>query len=169
MWKSLRISVITHQTIICFFSKVIRNSQIIRDIFKNKEKNPDLAALILEKDYYDCIDEMSKYDKEAYSYSQVYMRRRNEKTSIIDIALEYCIRGNRNLLNNIDIFLAAMDDYERILEEENPQWVDKRLSKSYTTLSHVCGYYDDNLEIKFYDIRDALLNNKKESINIKAA
>lgn len=52
-----------------FFSKTIRNSRIIRDIFENKGKNPDLIALILEKDYYDCIDEMSKYNKEAYSYS----------------------------------------------------------------------------------------------------
>ncbi len=111
-----------------FFSKTIRNSRIIRDIFENKGKNPDLIALILEKDYYDCIDEMSKYNKEAYSYSQVYMRKRNEKTAIIDIAMEYCIRDNRNLLNNVDVFLAAMDNYERILDEDGSHWVDKRLN-----------------------------------------
>lgn len=152
-----------------FFSKTIRNSRIIRDIFENKGKNPDLIALILEKDYYDCIDEMSKYNKEAYSYSQVYMRKRNEKTAIIDIAMEYCIRDNRNLLNNVDVFLAAMDNYERILDEDGSHWVDKRLNKSYTTFSHICGHYDDNLEVKFDDIREVLFNIKKESIIVKAA
>lgn len=47
---------------------------------------------------------MSKYNKEAYSYSQVYMRKRNEKTAIIDTAMEYCIRDNGNLFNNVDAF-----------------------------------------------------------------
>ncbi|WFA08447.1 hypothetical protein [Tissierella sp. Yu-01] len=152
-----------------FFSKVIRNSEIIRNIFKNYGKNPDLAALILEKDYYDCIDEVSNYDREAYSYSKVYMRSRNEKTSIIDTALEYCVKDNRAILSNIDILLASMDDYERILEEDDSHWVDKRLNKSHTTLSHVCGHYHGNLEIKFDDIRKDLLNIKKNNIDVKVA
>lgn len=152
-----------------FFSKIIRNSKIIRDIFESKEKNPSLATLILEKDYYDCIDKIAKYDEETSSYSEVYMRKRNEKTAIIDTALEYCIMDNRNLLENADIFLAAMDDYERILDEDNSQWVDKRLNKPYTTFSHVCGHYNENLEIKFDDIREVLLNINKESITVRAA
>lgn len=57
----------------------------------------------------------------------------------------------------------------RILEQDKPQWVDERLNKLYTTLSHVYGYYDGNLEIKFDDMRKALLNIKKESISIKVA
>lgn len=152
-----------------FFSKIIRNSKIMRHIFENKGKKPNLVALILEKDYYDSLDKIAKYDDKYSIYSETYMRRRNEKTSIIDIAMEYCVRDNRSLLENVDVFLAAMDDYERILDEDNSQWVDKRLNKSYPTFSHVCGYYDENLEIKFDDIREALLNINKESKTVRAA
>lgn len=62
-----------------------------------------------------------------------------------------------------------MDNYERILDEDSSHWVDKRLNKSYTTFSHICDHYDDNLEIKFDDIREVLFNIKKESITVKAA
>lgn len=49
-----------------------------------------------------------------------------------------------------------MDDYEKILQEDDSHWVDKRLNKSDITFSHVCGYYDDNLDIKFEDIKEAI-------------
>lgn len=62
-----------------------------------------------------------------------------------------------------------MDDYEKMLEQDDSQWVDKELNKSYTTLSHICGHFDKNLWIKFDDIRDALLNTKKADKHIKAA
>ncbi|MCT4563324.1 MAG: hypothetical protein N4A68_03210 [Maledivibacter sp.] len=152
-----------------FFSKVIRNSKIVKDILVDKGTNPNLVALVLEKDYYDTIDKLSNYEKEAYSYSQVYMRRSNGKTAIIDRALEYCVIENRSLLENSDILLAAMDEYERISDEDNVQWVDKELNKSYTTLSHVCGYYNKSLWIKFDDIREVLLNVNKIYKNAKIA
>jgi len=152
-----------------FFSKVIKNSKVIRDIFENEQKNPYLAALILEKDYYNCIDKLSSYHKEGFSYSQIHDRKRNEKTAIIDTALEYCVKDNRKSLKNIDIFLSAMDEYEKNLDEDNSNWVDKRLNNSYTTLSHICGHYDENLEIKFNDIREILIESKEKSINIQVA
>lgn len=92
-----------------------------------------------------------------------------KKTAVIDRVLEYSVKEYRSLLENRDIFLAAMDEYERILDEDSSQWVDKELNKPYTTLSHVCGYYDKNLWIKFDDVREALLNIKKDDKYIKIA
>lgn len=60
-----------------------------------------------------------------------------------------------------------MDDYEKILQEDDSHWVDNRLNKSDITFVHVCGYYDDNLDIKFEDIKEAILYNKY-NIDIKA-
>lgn len=74
-----------------------------------------------------------------------------------------------NILKTEDIFLAAMKDYEKILREDDSHWVDKRLNKSDITFSHVCGYYDDNLENKFEDIKEAIFYNNQYNINIKVA
>lgn len=60
-------------------------------------------------------------------------------------------------------------DYEEILQEDNPHWIDKRLNKSDIIFSHVCGYYDSNLDIKFKDIKEAILKGNKYDINIKVA
>lgn len=152
-----------------FFSKVIRNSKVIQNIIKSKGTNPNLVSLILEKDYYDSIDELSTYEKDNELYSKVSGRINCEKTAIIDKALEYCVNDNRTLLENEDIFLAAMDDYEKNFEEDGGQWTDKELNKSYTTLSHVYGRYNLNLWIKFDDIREALIMSKKVDKNIKIA
>lgn len=152
-----------------FFSKIIRNSKTVQDILIDSGTNPNLVALILEQNYYDRIDELSGYDKEAYSYSQIYRRRNNEKTAIIDRALEYCVKEDRNILENTDILLAAMDDYERILAQDGGEWVDKELNKPYTTLSHLYGFYNKTLWIKFDDIREALLNAKKADKYVKVA
>ncbi len=134
----------------------------------SKDSTPDLIALKLEKDYYRCIDKISKYNNDSCGYLEIDDRQIIEKASIIDIALEYSVRHNRNVLKVEDIFLAAMDDYEKILQEDDSHWVDKRLNKSDITFSHVCGYYDDNLDIKFEDIKEAILYNKY-NIDIKAA
>lgn len=149
-----------------FFSKIIYNSEKIRDIIINEGNDPKLIAFVLERDYYKEIDEVAGYEDDLYSYSQVNNRKLIEKASIIDGALEYCIRDKRNELDNIDIFLATMDDYEKTLEEDNSYWVDKRLNTIYTTFSHVSGYYDDDLEVRFDRIREGLLNERKEIISI---
>lgn len=151
-----------------FFSKAIQNSNLIQKVFENFRTKPDLIALKLEKDYYRCIDKIAKYNNDSCGYLEIDYRQRIEKASIIDIALEYSVRDNRNILKAEDIFLAAMDDYEKILQEDDSHWVDKRLNKSDITFSHVCGYYDDNLDIKFEDIKEAILYNKY-NIDIKAA
>ncbi|MGO1712534.1 MAG: hypothetical protein ACTH0B_03370 [Senegalia sp. (in: firmicutes)] len=151
-----------------FFSKAIQNSNLIQKVFENFRTKPDLIALKLEKDYYRCIDKIAKYNNDSCGYLEIDCRHRIEKASIIDIALEYAVKGNRNILQTEDIFLAAMEDYERILQEDDSHWVDKRLNKSDITFSHVCGYYDDNLDIKFEDIKEAILYNKY-NIDIKAA
>lgn len=152
-----------------FFSKVIRNSKVIQNIIKSKGTNPNLVSLILEKDYYDGIDKWATYEKDNELYSQVSGRINCEKTAIIDKALEYCVRDNRTSLENEDIFLAAMDGYEKSFEDDGGQWTDKELNKSYTTLSHVYGRYNLNLWIKFDDIREALIMSKKGDKNIKIA
>ncbi|MGO1819843.1 MAG: hypothetical protein ACTH0S_09175 [Senegalia sp. (in: firmicutes)] len=151
-----------------FFSKAIQNSNLIQKVFENFRTKPDLIALKLEKDYYRCIDKIAKYNNDSCGYLEIDCRHRIEKASIIDIALEYAVKGNRNILQTEDIFLAAMEDYGRILQEDDSHWVDKRLNKSDITFSHVCGYYDDNLDIKFEDIKEAILYNKY-NIDIKAA
>lgn len=151
-----------------YFSKAIGNSDLIQTVFEDLSKKPDLIALKLEKDYYRCIDKIAKYNDETCGYLEVYNRQRIEKASIIDVALEYAVKGNRNILKTEDIFLAAMEDYERILREDDSHWVDKRLNKSDVTFSHVCGYYDDNLEIKFEDIKEAIFYNNQYNRNIKA-
>ncbi|MBU5591850.1 hypothetical protein KQI89_08735 [Clostridium sp. MSJ-4] len=144
-----------------FFSKIIRNSKVIQNILVDKGTNPNLIALILEKDYYESIDELATYEKDSEVYSKVYQRKNCEKTAIIDSALEYCTRDYRNMLENTDIILAAMDEYERILEQDGGQWVDKELNKGVNTLSHVYGRYDKSLWVKFDDIREGLLRIKK--------
>ncbi|MCR1900249.1 hypothetical protein NSA47_14880 [Irregularibacter muris] len=68
-----------------------------------------------------------------------------------------------------DIFLAAMEDYEEILREDDLHWIDKRLNKSDITFSHVYGYYDSNLDIKFKDIKETILKDNRYDINIKVA
>lgn len=151
-----------------YFSKAIANSDLIQTVFEDFSKKPDLIALKLEKDYYRCIDKIAKYKDETCGYLEIYNRQRIEKASIIDVALEYAVRENRNILKIEDIFLAAMEDYERILREDDPHWIDKRLNKSDITFSHVCGYYDDNLEIKFEDIKEAIFYNNQYNRNIKA-
>ena len=152
-----------------FFSKAIRNSKVIQSIIKSKGTNHNLVSLILEKDYYDRIDKLSTYEKDNELYSQVSGRISCEKTAIIDKALEYCVNDNRTSLESEDIFLAAMDDYEKNSEQDSGQWADKELNKSYTTLSHVYGRYNLNLWIRFDDIRDALISNNKGDKNIKIA
>ena len=152
-----------------FFSKVIRNSKIVQNILIDSDINPNLLALILEQYFYNTIDKLSNYNKEAYSYSQIYDgRKENEKAAIIDRAIEYSVKEKRRVLEDIDIFLAAMDEYERILDLDNGRWTDKRLNNSMT-LSHLCGCYNENLWIKFDDIRKALLNVKKSDTYFKIA
>ncbi len=99
------------------FSKLIRNSKEIQNVLADKDTNANLVALILEKDYYCTIDELSTYEKENDLYSQIDKREYYEKATVIDKALEYCVKDNRNLLENTDVILAAMDEYERILEQ----------------------------------------------------
>lgn len=151
-----------------YFSKAIGNSDIIQTVLEDLSKKPDLIALKLEKDYYRCIDKIAKYNDKSCGYLEVYDRQRIDKASIIDIALEYAVRGNRNILKTEDIFLAGMEDYKRILREDKSHWVDERLNKSDVTFSHVCGYYDDDLEIKFNDIKEAIFYNNQYNRNIKA-
>ncbi|MCC5909399.1 MAG: hypothetical protein JJT76_03050 [Clostridiaceae bacterium] len=150
-----------------FFSKIIRNTKILQDILINNGTSPSLVALILEQDYYFTLDELASYEYEAYSYSKIEIN--NEKSAIINGALRYCVSDNRNVLENIDIILAAMDDYEKTLEQDGGQWVDKRLNKSTTTLAHLNGHYNDNLWIKFDDIRKALLDANKIDKHVKIA
>lgn len=147
-----------------YFSKAIGNSNLIKKVFEDLSKKSDLIALKLEKDYYRCIDKIAKYNDQTCGYLEIYDRQRIEKTSIIDIALEYAVKDNRNILKTEDIFLAAMEDYERILREDDSNWV----NKSDITFSHVCGYYDDNLEIKFEDIKEAIFYKNQYNRNIKA-
>lgn len=150
-----------------FFSKIIRNFDTVRDILMDQGINPNLAALILEKSYYDTIEDEIRYREEDFSYSQIYRRRVNPKTDIIDRALEYCVLENRNLLENKDILLAAMDHFEDSIDEEHSHWTDKTLEKSPVTLSHVYGQYNENLWIKFEDIRNGLQNSKVPEENIE--
>ena len=152
-----------------FFSKLIRNCKEIQSVISGKGSNSNLVSLILEKDYYDGIDELSTYEKENELYSQIYKRLNCEKTAVIDKALEYCVNENRTSLENIDIFLAAMDEYEKNLEQDGGEWVEKELNKTYTTLSHVYGRYNLKLWIKFDDIREALIRIRKGDKNIKVA
>ena len=151
------------------FSKVIRHSNVIQKILIDKGSAPNLVTLILEKDYFGSIDELASYEKDNDLYSQICRRSDHEKTAVIDRAIEYCAKENRDLLENTDIFLAAMDEYERILEQDGGQWKDKELNKGCTTLSHVCGMYNKNLWIKFDDIREVLLKVKKDEKNYKVA
>ncbi|MEA4828344.1 MAG: hypothetical protein VB130_17260 [Clostridium sp.] len=151
------------------FSKVIRNSKIVQDVLIYKGAMPNLVALILEKDYYDSIDEVARYQKDNDWYSQTFRRRNCEKTAVIDRALEYCVKDNRDLLENTDIFLAAMDEYEKVLGQDGGVWTDKELNKEYITLSHVYGWYDKSLWVKFEDIREALKKFKKDNKRSKVA
>lgn len=148
------------------FSKVIRNTDIIQTILKNKGGNPKLIAVLLEKHYYDTIDNLGSYENDYSWYSEIGNRKICEKIVVLDRALEYCSKDNRTLLDNTDIFLAAMDEYERCLNEDKSTWTDKELNKEYVTLSHVCGRYDENLWIKFDDIREGL---KKSKENVEVA
>ncbi|WP_461612082.1 hypothetical protein [Clostridium sp. Marseille-QA1073] len=151
------------------FSKIIRNSKFIENILVDKGAIPSLIALILEKDYYDGIDDLSGYEKENDIYSKIYMRQNYEKTAVIDKALEYCVKDNRDLLENTDVFLATMDEYERMLEQDEVEWTDKELNKEYITLSHVYGWYNKNLWVKFDDIREELRKSKKDNKHSKVA
>ncbi|WP_425445858.1 hypothetical protein [Dethiothermospora halolimnae] len=144
-----------------FFSKVIENSKHVQEILLNKGANPRLISLVLEKHYYKLIDEMSSYSEIDYSYSKIDGREISGKTAIIDRALEYSVKRNRNTLENEDIILAAMDEYENnLIQDDNLYWRDKRLENCDTTLSHICGDYDERLWIRFDDIREALIFNK---------
>lgn len=151
------------------FSKIIRNSKFIENVLKDKGAMPSLIALILEKDYYNCMDHLSGYEKENDLYSKIYMRQNYEKTAVIDKALEYCVKDDRDLLENTDVFLAAMDEYERILEQDGGNWTNKELNKGYITLSHVYGWYNENLWVKFDDIREELRKCPKYNKHSKVA
>ncbi|MFT9496789.1 hypothetical protein [Anaerosolibacter sp.] len=150
-----------------FFSKAIRNARILQEILINNGINPNLAALILEQDYYATIDTLSSYEYEAVSYSK--LERNNEKAAIINIALEYCVSDNRSMLEIKDIMLAAMDDYEKMLNQDGGQWVDKRLNNCNITLTHLCGRYRESLWIPFVDIREALLKSNTTNRKVKIA
>ncbi|MBS4537832.1 hypothetical protein GOQ27_05125 [Clostridium sp. D2Q-11] len=154
-----------------FFSKIMRNSKSIRNILIEEGANPNFIALMLERDYYEDIDHLSKYEKEAYSYSEIGIRKNNDKTVVIDRALEYCIKDNRKLIEITDVFLAAIDNYERILEEADAHsgWTDKRMNSQYAMFSHVCGCYKEELLVKFDDIRNAILKIRKQNKSIKIA
>lgn len=83
--------------------------------------------------------------------------------------MEYCVTGNRTLLENEDVFLAAMYEYERILSQDAGEWTDKELDNGYITLSHVYGRHNKSLWIKFDDIREAIQMSKKDNRHSKIA
>ncbi|KAE9633179.1 MAG: hypothetical protein PWP07_749 [Epulopiscium sp.] len=150
-----------------FFSKIIRNYDTVRNILMDRGINPNLAALILEKSYYDTIEDTIKYREVNFSYSQMYMRRDNPKTDIIDRALEYCVLENRDILENKDLLLASMDYFEESIAQDHGYRKDKTLDESPVTLSHVYGRYNENLWIEFDEIRKRLQNSKALEENIE--
>ncbi len=152
-----------------FFSKLIRNTDIVHTIFDSKGINPNLVAIILEKDYYNCMDEDATFENDNILYSGIYNRINCEKRAVIDTALEYCVKKNRYIITNEDIFLAAMDVFERLQAQDCGQWAAKELNETHSTLSHVYGLFDPNLWISFDDIRQLLCNPKSANKHTRAA
>jgi hypothetical protein len=152
---------------ILFFSKIIRNTKEIQKIIYGKKLNPNLAALLLEISFYDCLDRNTDYQKGTKLYSYIHDRSSHDKTSILDKALQYCVGDERTILENRDILLAAMDFFTAYIERENMNWLDNRLNTDYLTLAHVCGKYDDNLWISFKEMREYVTKNtERESYSL---
>lgn len=150
-----------------FFSKVIRNTKEIQKLFYNKGLNPNLVALTLEIKFYDSIDGQTNYQKGTKLYSYIHDRNAHEKTAILDKALQYCVKEERNVLENRDILLAAMDFYEKLMMKKTGNWGEPQLNTEYFTLSHVYGKYDENLWIRFDDIREYLMGDNYGKVKLR--
>jgi hypothetical protein len=145
-------------TYILFFSKAIRSMREMQKLFFSRALNPNLAAMLLEMKYYSSIDVHINYLKGTKLYSCIHNRNFCDKTAILDKTLQNTVKEERTVLENRDILLAAMDYYEEMTDVERLSYNDNqppnnKLTNEYLTLAHVYGKYDENLWIKFDDIR----------------
>jgi hypothetical protein len=136
---------------ILFFSKLIRNFREMQKFIYSKGLNPNLAALILEMGYYASLDTTTNYQKGTRFYSYIHDRVNIEKIVVLDKAIQYCVKDDRNILENKDILYATINFYERYYEN-NYIWTESRLNTVHLTLSHVYGKYDESLLLSFNDI-----------------
>jgi hypothetical protein len=142
-----------------FFSKAIRNSKEIQRLLFTKNINPNLAALQLEIAYYNAIGSETNYQRGTVLYSYIHSRESNINTDILDISLQHCVKNERNVLENCDIILAAMDSYEKHRRNKSDSFEDEKLDKDNYTLCHVIGKHDSNLYLEFEAIKDYINNN----------
>jgi hypothetical protein len=150
-----------------YFSKVIRNTKEVQKLFHAKGINPNLAALILEMGYYNCLDGQNSYQRGTKLYSYIYDRERHDKTAILDKALQYCVKEERNLLENRDILMAAMDYFEAYAKYRELSWTEGNLNTEYMTLAHVYGKYEKELWIKFDEIKEYLTSNNYSKMRVR--
>lgn len=136
-----------------FFSKTIRNSRELQRFLFTKNINPGLAAIQLEISYYNKLSSDTNYQRGTVLYSYIHGRQNNINTDILDIALQHCVRNERNTLENSDIILAAMDSFENYRKNSAEAFEDEKLDKDNYTICHVVGRYDVNLNVEFNSLR----------------
>ncbi|MDP4090048.1 MAG: hypothetical protein Q8930_12360, partial [Bacillota bacterium] len=86
-----------------FFSKAIRNSKEIQKFIYSTGTNPNLSALQLEMGYYDGLGSDTNYQRGTILYSCKHDRDEHQNTAILDEAMQYCVRTERNVLEVHDI------------------------------------------------------------------
>jgi hypothetical protein len=143
---------------ILFFSKAIRNMKEFQRLFYNRGMSPNLAALILEIRFYELINTDTNYQKGTKLYSYIHNRDTQDKTAILDKAMQYCVKEDRSILENKDIILATLDFFENYIIETKNIEIDDKLDKSTINLAHACGKSDESLLISFDEIREGLRN-----------
>ena len=141
-----------------FFSKTIRNSRELQRFLFTKSITPNLAALQLEISYYNSLSSDTNYQRGTVLYSYIHGRQNSINTDILDIALQHCVRNERNILENSDIILAAMDSFENYRKNISEAFEDEKLDKDNYTISHVVGKYDANLNVEFNSLRGYIAN-----------
>lgn len=140
------------------FSNIVKNSSVLREFLIEKGIVPELVSFLLEKNFYVSVDKLAEYERDSDLYSQQSNRNICDKTAMLDLAMEYCIKDNRNVMEIEDILFGVMDVFERMMTEDGGNWTDKRLNVADATISHIYGCYHKELWIEFNKIREALLN-----------
>lgn len=124
----------------------------LRSLMLRKGADPDTAISVISK----ALASEPGYDVyDAESYSDEY--RGGFRAVVVDYSMTAARRHNRTEILDFDLLEGYLDAHD----ENNPpmdnlNWTDEALHVPFNTLSHIHGWHQESLWVKFDDIRREL-------------
>ncbi|MDP4091127.1 MAG: hypothetical protein Q8930_17920, partial [Bacillota bacterium] len=100
----------------------------------------------------------TNYQRGTILYSCKHDRDEHQNTAILDEAMQYCVRTERNVLEVHDILLAAMEVFEKQLRFKSGGDEGESNGSSEIMLFQVCEKHYDSLNISFNDMKRYIMN-----------